>query len=323
MARILTGIQSSGRQHLGNVLGAIKPAIALANDPRNDAFLFIADLHSLTTVKDPVARKENLLATAAAWLACGLDPEKVVFYAQSHLPECTELTWYLNCFTPFPMLANAHSFKDKSDRLADVNAGLFDYPVLMASDILLYDAHLVPVGKDQRQHLEMTRDIAETFNRQTSTETFVIPEARIDEAVMTIPGTDGQKMSKSYGNIIDIFLPEKALKKQIMSIVTDSTPLEDPKDPSTCNVVQLYRLVASPDQVAEMEANYRAGNYGYGHAKTALLNVLLEVFAEERARFDTYMANPQAVYDALEVGAAKARPVAQATIARTRAALGF
>ena len=323
MARILTGIQSSGRQHLGNVLGAIKPAIALANDPRNDAFLFIADLHSLTTVKDPVARKENLLATAAAWLACGLDPEKVVFYAQSHLPECTELTWYLNCFTPFPMLANAHSFKDKSDRLSDVNAGLFDYPVLMASDILLYDAHLVPVGKDQRQHLEMTRDIAETFNRQTSTETFVIPEARIDEAVMTIPGTDGQKMSKSYGNIIDIFLPEKALKKQIMSIVTDSTPLEEPKDPSTCSVVQLYRLVASPDQVAEMEAHYRAGNYGYGHAKTALLNVLLEVFAEERARFDTYMANPQAVYDALEVGAAKARPVAQATIARTRAALGF
>ena len=323
MARILTGIQSSGRQHLGNVLGAIKPAIALANDPRNDAFLFIADLHSLTTVKDPVARKENLLATAAAWLACGLDPEKVVFYAQSHLPECTELTWYLNCFTPFPMLANAHSFKDKSDRLSDVNAGLFDYPVLMASDILLYDAHLVPVGKDQRQHLEMTRDIAETFNRQTGTETFVIPEARIDEAVMTIPGTDGQKMSKSYGNIIDIFLPEKALKKQIMSIVTDSTPLEEPKDPSTCNVVKLYRLVASPAQVAEMEANYRAGNCGYGHAKTALLNVLLEVFAEERARFDTYMANPQAVYDALEVGAAKARPVAQATIARTRAALGF
>ena len=268
---------------MGNVLGAIKPAIALANDPKNDAFLFIADLHSLTTVKDPVARKENLLATAAAWLACGLDPEKVVFYAQSHLPECTELTWYLNCFTPYPMLANAHSFKDKSDRLADVNAGLFDYPVLMASDILLYDAHLVPVGKDQRQHLEMTRDIAETFNRQTGTETFVIPEARIDEAVMTIPGTDGQKMSKSYGNVIDIFLPEKALKKQIMSIVTDSTPLEEPKDPNTCNVVKLYRLVASPTQVAEMEANYRAGNYGYGHAKTALLNVLLDVFAEERA----------------------------------------
>ncbi|MGA0247793.1 MAG: tryptophan--tRNA ligase [Schleiferiaceae bacterium] len=323
MARILTGIQSSGRQHLGNVLGAIKPAIALANDPRNDAFLFIADLHSLTTVKDPVARKENLLATAAAWLACGLDPEKVVFYAQSHVPECTELTWYLNCFTPFPMLANAHSFKDKSDRLSDVNAGLFDYPVLMASDILLYDAHLVPVGKDQRRTVGLLPWPEFPFNRQTGTETFVIPEARIDEAVMTIPGTDGQKMSKSYGNIIDIFLPEKALKKQIMSIVTDSTPLEDPKDPNTCNVVQLYRLVASPAQVAEMEANYRAGNYGYGHAKTALLNVLLEVFAEERARFDTYMANPQAVYDALEVGAAKARPVAQATIARTRAALGF
>ncbi len=323
MARILTGIQSSGRQHLGNILGAIKPAIALANDPQNDAFLFIADLHSLTSVKDPVARKENLLATAAAWLACGLDPQKVVFYAQSHLPECTELTWYLNCFTPFPMLANAHSFKDKSDRLADVNAGLFDYPVLMASDILLYDANLVPVGKDQRQHLEMTRDMAESFNRQTDSETFVIPEARIDEEVMTIPGTDGLKMSKSYGNVIDIFLPEKALKKQIMSIITDSTPLEEPKDPSTCNVVQLYRLLATPDQIAEMEAKYRAGGYGYGHAKTALFHVILEVFAQERRRFNAYMENPQAVYDALAVGATKARPVAQATLSRTRAALGF
>ncbi|HAB31163.1 MAG TPA: tryptophan--tRNA ligase [Cryomorphaceae bacterium] len=323
MARILTGIQSSGRQHLGNILGAIKPAIALANDPSNDAYLFIADLHSLTSVKDPIARKENLLATAAAWLACGLDPDKAVFYAQSHLPECTELTWYLNCYTPFPMLANAHSFKDKSDRLADVNAGLFDYPVLMASDILLYDADVVPVGKDQRQHVEMTRDIAEAFNRQTATETFVIPEARIDEAVMTIPGTDGQKMSKSYGNVIDIFLPEKALKKQIMSIVTDSKALEDPKDPNTCNVVQLYRLVAHPDQVVEMEAHYRAGGYGYGHAKTALFEVLLTAFEDERKRFDAYVENPQAVYQALALGAEKARPIAQATLGRVRAALGF
>ena len=180
MARVLTGIQSSGRQHLGNILGAIRPAIEMSKDPKNEAYLFIADLHSLTTVKDAAVRRENLLATAAAWLACGLDPEKVVFYAQSDLPECTELTWYLNCFTPYPMLANAHSFKDKSDNLSDVNAGLFDYPVLMASDILLYDAHIVPVGKDQKQHLEITRDLASSFNHKYG-ETFVLPESKISE----------------------------------------------------------------------------------------------------------------------------------------------
>ena len=221
------------------------------------------------------------------------------------------------------MLANAHSFKDKSDRLSDVNAGLFDYPVLMASDILLYDAHLVPVGKDQRQHLEITRDIAETFHRITGHEVFVLPEARIQESVMTIPGTDGQKMSKSYGNVIDIFLPEKELKKQIMGIVTDSTALEDPKDPSTCNVVTLYRLIASPEQVAEMESAYRAGGYGYGHAKTALLHAILERFAGPRAEFDRLMADPDAVHQVLRAGAAKARPVAQATLKRVRETLGF
>ena len=214
MARVLTGIQSSGRQHLGNILGAIRPAIEMSKDSKNEAFLFIADLHSLTTVKDAAQRKDNLIATAAAWLACGLDPEKVVFYAQSDLPECTELTWYLNCFTPYPMLANAHSFKDKSDNLSDVNAGLFDYPVLMASDILLYDAELVPVGKDQKQHLEITRDLASSFNHRYG-DTFVAPEASIAASVMTIPGTDGRKMSKSYGNVIDVFLPKKQLKKQI------------------------------------------------------------------------------------------------------------
>ena len=233
MARILTGIQSSGRQHLGNILGAIRPAIAMSEDPKNEAFLFIADLHSLTTVKDAQLRKDNLLATAAAWLACGLNPEKVVFYAQSDLVECTELTWYLNCFTPYPMLANAHSFKDKSDNLSDVNAGLFDYPVLMAADILLYDAEIVPVGKDQKQHLEITRDLASSFNHRYG-DIFVAPEASIAEDVMTIPGTDGRKMSKSYGNVIDVFLPKNQLKKQIMSIVTDSTPLEEPKDNIHC-----------------------------------------------------------------------------------------
>ena len=235
MARILTGIQSSGKPHLGNLLGAIIPAIELSKNKDNESFFFIADLHSLTTIKDPQVRTENVNAVAAAWLACGFDTSSNTFYRQSRVPACCELTWYLNCFTPYPMLANAHSFKDKSDRLADVNAGLFDYPVLMASDILLYDADYVPVGKDQKQHLEMTRDIASSFNHQFG-ETFVLPEALIDDNVMTIPGIDGQKMSKSYGNIIDIFQPEKKLRKNIMQIVTDSTPMEDPKDPDVCNV---------------------------------------------------------------------------------------
>jgi tryptophanyl-tRNA synthetase len=322
MARVLTGIQSSGRQHLGNILGAIRPAIAMSNDPKNEAYLFIADLHSLTTVKDAQVRKDNLLATAAAWLACGLDPEKVVFYAQSDLPECTELTWYLNCFTPYPMLANAHSFKDKSDNLSDVNAGLFDYPVLMASDILLYDAHIVPVGKDQKQHLEITRDLASAFNHRYG-ETFVVPEASISESVMTIPGTDGRKMSKSYGNVIDVFLPKKQLKKQVMSIVTDSTPLEDPKDPETCHVFAIYKLLATAEQTEALAAQYRGGNFGYGHAKTALLELILEEFGEAREKFDHYMANPDEVAAALKVGAEKARPIAQATLSRVREKLGF
>ena len=321
--RILTGIQSSGRQHLGNLLGAILPAIKLANQGTNDSFLFIADLHSLTTVKDPAVRKENLYATAAAWLACGLDTNKTVFYAQSHVPQCTELTWYLNCFTPYPMLANAHSFKDKSDKLSDVNAGLFDYPVLMAADILLYDADLVPVGKDQRQHLEITRDIASAINRHAGQELLVVPEARIDEQVMTVPGTDGQKMSKSYKNVVDVFLPEKELKKQIMGIVTDATPLEAPKDPEKCNVFQLFRLVATPEQTADLAQRYRAGGLGYGHAKTELLGALLERFAEERLRFDALMADPATLDAALEVGARKAAAVADATLLRVRQALGF
>lgn len=323
MTRILTGIQSSGRQHLGNILGAIRPAIQMANDPKTESFLFIANLHSLTTIKDPEVRKANVLATAAAWLACGLDTEKSVFYLQSAVPECTELTWYLNCFTPYPMLANAHSFKDKSDKLSDVNAGLFDYPVLMASDIILYDANLVPVGKDQKQHLEMTRDIATKVNLSYDSEIFVIPEAAIDENVMTIPGTDGQKMSKSYGNVIDIFLPAKQLKKQVMSILTDSTPLEEPKNPDTCHVFAIYKLLANDAQVEEMRANYLGGNYGYGHAKKALLELIMTEFADEREKFDKLMEDPQAIYAALEKGAEKARVVARATLARVREAMGY
>ncbi|MEH0155905.1 tryptophan--tRNA ligase [Limibacter armeniacum] len=322
MARILTGIQSSGRQHLGNLLGAIFPAIELANKESNESFLFIADLHSMTTIKDGEVRKQNVYATAAAWLACGLDTDKVVFYRQSRIPEVAELSWYLNCLTPFPMLANAHSFKDKSDKLSDVNAGLFTYPVLMAGDIILYDADIVPVGKDQKQHLEMTRDITNAFNR-TYGETFVMPEAEINEQLMTIPGTDGQKMSKSYGNVIDIFLPKKQLKKQVMSIVTDSTPLEEPKNPDTCNVFQLYKLIATAEQTEELRQKYLAGNFGYGHAKTALLDLILEKFAKERESFDHYMDNPNEVEELLQKGEAKAREIAQAKMVEVRQKLGY
>lgn len=323
MARILTGIQSSGKPHLGNVLGAILPAIELSKNNDNESFFFIADYHSLTTIKNAEERKENIYAVAAAWLAFGFDTKKNTFYRQSHIPEVTELTWYLNCFTPYPMLGNAHSFKDKSDRLSDVNAGLFDYPVLMASDILLYDANIVPVGKDQRQHLEMTRDIASSFNHQMGDEVLVIPEAEIREQVMTVPGTDGQKMSKSYGNTIDIFLPEKQLKKQIMSIETDSIPLEDPKDPDTCNVVAIYSLLASDSQLEEMRNNYRSGGYGYGHAKLELLRLILEKFADARDQYNHYIQNPQLIDDELMRGAMKAKPIATEVIQRVKTALGF
>lgn len=323
MARILTGIQSSGRQHLGNILGAIRPAIELSRDPKNEAYLFIADMHSLTTIKDAATRKENVLATAAAWLACGLDTEKVVFYRQSDLPQVAEMTWYLSCFTPFPMLANAHSFKDKSENLADVNAGLFTYPVLMACDILMYDANIVPVGKDQKQHVEMTRDMARSVNHQLKEEIFVIPESKISEEIMTIPGTDGRKMSKSYGNVIDIFLPEKKLRKQIMAIVTDSTPMEEPKDPETCHAFALYSLLGTNEQVAAMRNNYLGGNYGYGHAKQALFELIIEEFKGERIRFDQLMENPAEIEKLLLAGAKKAKPVADEVLNRFKAAIGY
>lgn len=322
MARILTGIQSSGKPHLGNLLGAIIPAIELSKDPKNDSFFFIADLHSLTTIKDPQTRIDNTNAVAAAWLAFGFDTDKNTFYRQSKVPEVCELTWYLNCLTPFPMLANAHSFKDKSDRLADVNAGLFTYPILMACDILLYDANIVPVGKDQRQHLEMTRDMASSFNNLFG-ETFILPEARIDDKVMTVPGTDGQKMSKSYGNIIDIFQPDKALKKNIMQIVTDSTPLEEPKNPDTDNVFAIYSLLASEAETEEMRNNYLAGNFGYGHAKTALYELILNKYSKERATYDYYMNNLGELNKKLEAGEAKARLVAREVLARAKKAIGF
>ncbi len=322
MSRILTGIQSSGRPHLGNLLGAIIPAIKLSQQPGNESFFFIADLHSLTTIKDSNVRKENIQAVAAAWLAFGFDIERNVLYRQSHIPEVCELTWYLDCITPFPMLANAHSFKDKADRLADVNAGLFTYPVLMTADIILYDANFVPVGKDQRQHVEMARDIASTFNNLYG-ETFIIPEVRIEEEVMTIPGTDGEKMSKSYGNFIDIFLPDKELLKQVKSIVTDSTPVEAPKNPDSDNVFAIYKLLASPEQIAAMRSKYKAGNFGYGHAKQELFDLLILKFSKEREAFNFYMSNPNELEKKLLQGEARARVIATQVIDKVRKKLGF
>jgi tryptophanyl-tRNA synthetase len=323
MARVLTGIQSSGKPHLGNILGAINPALELAANPQNESFFFIADLHSLTTVKDAQIRRENVYAVAAAWLAMGFDTSRNFFYRQSDIPEVTELTWYLSCFTPFPMLANAHSFKDKSDRLADVNAGLFTYPVLMAADILLYDADIVPVGKDQQQHLEMTRDMVGALNNQAGEEILKRPESLIHESVQTVPGTDGQKMSKSYGNTIDIFTLAKALKKQVMGILTDSVPLEEPKNPDTCNVFALYKLLATTDETLAMRKNYLGGNYGYGHAKKALHELILQKFGHAREKYTALMANPQEIEAQLKMGAEKVRPIAQAVLQRVRANLGF
>lgn len=322
MSRILTGIQATGTPHLGNILGALKPGIELANQASNEAFFFIANMHSLTSIKDAELIKSNTYGVAAAWLAFGLDTDKNTFYRQSDVPEVAELMWYLNCFTPFPMLANAHSFKDKSENLSDVNAGLFTYPVLMAADILLYDADYVPVGKDQRQHLEMTRDMAGAFNHMYG-ETLVVPEGKYDERVMIVPGTDGRKMSKSYNNYINIFLDEKPLKKQVMSIVTDSLALEEPKNPDTCNVFGLYRLVAETAQVEEMRKKYLAGGYGYGHAKTALLEVLMETYKAPREEFNRWMNDKGALDEQLALGAAKARSVGSLTLTKVRTALGY
>lgn len=322
MARILTGIQSTGTPHLGNILGAILPAIQMAQDPKNESFLFIADMHSLTQIKNGEELRNNTYATAATWLAFGLDIEKTVFYRQSDVPQVTELAWYLSCFFPYQRLTLAHSFKDKADRLEDVNAGLFSYPMLMAADILLYDANIVPVGKDQLQHLEMTRDVASRFHHQFG-ETFVLPEAKVHEDTMYVPGTDGEKMSKSKGNIINLFQPDKKLRKQLMGIVTDSTPMEDPKDPTTDNVFALYKLLAQPDQIDEMSANYLAGNYGYGHAKQALYEVILNKFEAPREKFEYYMNHLEEVDEALAIGAEKAKKVADTVLERVRAKLGY
>ena len=324
MSKILTGIQSTGTPHLGNLLGAILPAIELSENPENESFLFIADMHSITQIKNGNELRQNTYSTAAVWLACGLDVNKVVFYRQSDVPQTAELSWYLSCFFPFQRLTLAHSFKDKADRLEDVNAGLFSYPMLMAADILLYDANYVPVGKDQMQHIEITRDVASRFNHQLG-ETFVLPEGKVQEETMYVPGTDGLKMSKSRGNIINIFLDDKALRKQIMSIETDSTPLEEPKNPDTCKIFAIYKLIANAEQIAEMKTKYANANkdFGYGHAKQALFELLLEKFKTEREKYNYYMSNLPEIDSLLQQGAAKASKVADGVLERVRVKLGF
>ena len=322
MSRILTGVQSTATPHLGNLLGAIFPAIEMANNPMNEAFLFIADMHSLTQIKDRKELKKNTYSTAATWLACGLDINKSIFYRQSDIPETTELSWYLSCFFPYKRLTLAHSFKDKSNRLSDINSGLFTYPMLMAADILLYNAEIVPVGKDQLQHLEMTRDVANRFNN-TVGQTLIVPTAKVNENTQLIIGTDGEKMSKSRNNFINIFLTDKKLRKQIMGIKTDSIPLEDPKNPDTDNIFALYKLLASEEQTAKMNANYTGGNYGYGQAKQELYELIITKFAIEREKYNHYINNLHEVDKILSIGAEKARKVAREVIQRVRAKIGY
>lgn len=322
MARILTGVQSTGTPHLGNILGAIIPAIEISNNPENESYLFIADMHSLTQIKDANTLRQNTYATAAAWLAFGLNIEKTVFYKQSSVPQVTELSWYLSCFFPFSRLELAHSFKDKADRLEDINGGLFIYPMLMAADILLYDANIIPVGKDQLQHIEMTRDVASRVHAKVG-DVFVIPEAKVQKGNMLIPGIDGQKMSKSKRNVIDIFQTDKALRKQIMSIQTDSTELEAPKQWSNCNSFAIYKLLASDSKIAEMKGNYEAGGYGYGHAKQELFELICEQFSEQRKLYAYYMDNLEEIDQALEIGAKKAVKVANGVLDRIREKIGY
>ncbi|WP_298155497.1 tryptophan--tRNA ligase [Flavobacterium sp.] len=324
MAKILTGIQSTGTPHLGNLLGAILPAIELSQKPENVSFLFIADLHSVTQIKNGEILKQNTYSTAAVWLACGLDINRVTFYRQSDVVETSELTWYLSCFFPFQRLTLAHSFKDKSDRLEDVNAGLFTYPMLMAADILLYDAEFVPVGKDQLQHIEITRDVASRFNHQMG-ETFVLPEPYTQEETKLVPGTNGGKMSKSANNIINIFLDDKALRKQVMSIETDSTPLEEPKDPDTCKIFAIYALLANENQVSTMREKYKNAtrDFGYGHAKQELFELIVDKFSNERKKYNYYMENLHEIDNALRLGAEKAKVVAGGVLSRVREKLGF
>ena len=322
MAKILTGIQSTGTPHLGNILGAIIPAIKMANSSNEESYLFIANMHSLTQIKNPKILSQNTYSTAAAWLSFGLDPKKSCFFRQSDVPEVSELAWYLSCFFPYQRLKLAHSFKDKSNDLKNVNSGLFSYPMLMSADILLYDANIVPVGKDQLQHLEITRDVALKFNNLMG-DTFIIPEAKVHSDNMYITGTDGEKMSKSKNNIIDIFVEDKQLRKQIMKIQTQSLSIEDKKDPKKCNVFKLYSAIVSKDKARVISERYKSGGIGYGEIKELLYNEILNRFSTNRKKFFQLAENKDEVERQLLSGAKKARAQAQNVLKRVRTNIGF
>ena len=318
--RVLTGIKPTGMPHIGNLLGMYRPALAMQD--ASECYFFVASYHALTTMRDPALLRQQTIDVAANWLALGLDPTRSVIWAQHDVPEVTELAWILACITSKGMMDKAHAFKDAVNKGREVNIGLYTYPILMAADILAFDSHVVPVGKDQKQHVEMARDMAQRFNHLFG-ETLVIPAPQIREDVATVPGLDGQKMSKSYNNTIEIFLPPKKLRKKIMGIVTDSKGVEESKDPDTCHVFSLYKLFATPEQQAELAAQYRAGGLGYGHAKQALFEVVDAQLAEARERYDHLMANPDEVRQVLAEGADRARTTARATLDRVRSAAGL
>ena len=322
MKRSLSGIQPSGILHLGNYFGAISQFVKNQNSGNYEGFYFIADYHSLTSLTDPKALKENSYNIVLDYLALGLDPQKSTIFLQSDIPEHVELSWLLSNVTPVGLLERGHSYKDKIAKGFFPNTGLLTYPILMASDILIYDSDIVPVGKDQKQHLEFARDIAMKFNQQYKVDFFKLPEPMILESVAVVPGTDGQKMSKSYGNVINMFAPKNVLKKQVMSIVTDSTPLEEPKDPNN-NVMALYRLFATKEQAKEMEEKFLAGNYGYGHAKKELLEAILNYFAEAREKREELAKHPEYVDEILRKGAEKARAIASRKIAEAKKIVGL
>ena len=318
--RVLSGIQSSGTLHLGNYFGMMKRMIKYQNE--NDLYCFIANYHALTTLPDARNLSKNTFHAACDFLALGLDPNRCTFWVQSDVPQVTELTWILTSLVNRGLLDRATSYKDKIGKGLKPNMGLYSYPILMAADILLFGGELVPVGNDQKQHLEMTREIANKFNNQYG-EIFAIPKEDILEKVKLVPGTDGQKMSKSYNNFIDIFLPEKELRKQVMKIVTDAKALEDVKDPEDSIIVDLYSFLANDEQLGAMKANYLAGNYGYGHAKQALFEVILDRFGNAREEHSRLMADLNSIDEVLLKGAEKARVVAQNTLGRVRSKLGY
>jgi len=318
--RILTGIQPSGIPHIGNYFGAIRQSVNLQS--RGENFLFIADYHALTTQPKADDLRANVLNLAMTWLACGVDPEKTVFFRQSDIPQVCELSWILSTVTPVGLMERAHSYKDKIAKGFEANCGLFTYPILMAADILLYRSDLVPVGKDQKQHLEIARDLAIKFNNQFG-EILTVPEGFIPDEVAVVPGIDGQKMSKSYHNTIPIFAKEKELRKIVMTIVTDCKGLEEPKDPDTCNVYALYKLVATPEELQEMREKMLAGNYGYGHAKQALFEKLWSYFEPMRNRYTELQADPGYVWELLKRNGDRAREEAEKLLKVVREAVGL